>query len=200
MNEIKPRETVNAMKIISDNFESLIKQIEELRNQLRDQTNINTDLNTQNNELRKQLELTEKRALDWEQMHLDELQHRQRLEMNLADAHKAIRDQVERNQSNPQVHFAERMEALTREDIERRREEAASDYVLREAHNKAVRENVEKQSKIMQENLVLHRVNTDFNKAHHEMVIRSVDATEKQTLLMESISACLNELVSRGRL
>ena len=146
-------------------------------------------------DLKHQLVLTEKRALEWEQMHLDELQHRQRIEMNLADAHKAIRE-ITTNNENPGMTLAKRMERLASEERDFNRRRAEEDERKRDEHNAAVRENVKLQSQIMAENVVLYRVNTELNKTHHDLVVRSVESNEKQTLLMENMSECLGNIVT----
>jgi len=151
-------------------------------------------------ELKRQLELTEKRALEWEQMHLDELEQRQRLQKELEGAHNAIRDQVERNMKKPEVVVADRMEKvskeLAREEWQNRRKVEEEETRKRDAHNEAVRKSVELQSQIMQENVVLYRLNTEMNKVHQDLVVRSVESNEKQTLLMENMSECLGNIVT----
>ena len=176
MNEIKPRETVNAMKLISDDFENLIRQIEHLK---------------------KQLELTEKRALEWERMHLDELEQRKELQKQLDGAQAAIRDQVERNMAKPEVVFADRMEKVSRdlaqEEWEARRKVEIDEIAKRDAYNTAARKHMEAQTQIMQENA--HRDGERFRK-HHELVERSVISSENQTMLMQNMSECLGNIVT----
>ena len=113
MNEIKPRETINAMKIIEDNFNHLIKQIETLE---------------------RTLELTEKRALEWEQMHLEQ-----------CEINKQLRAQ------NPTATLA-RLEELTKRDQEYRFNYDTRELEKRDAHNKLMQEQTLRQSDLMRKN------------------------------------------------
>ena len=73
---------------------------------------------TKNEELTHQLELMEKRALDWEQMHLDQCEINKRLQAQ-----------------NPTATLA-RLEALTKLDQEYRRNYDTRELEKRDAHNK----------------------------------------------------------------
>lgn len=164
MNEIKPRETVNAMKIIEDNFNYLIKQ---------------------NEELRKQLELTEKRALEWEQMHLDELTQRQELQRELSLLKENMKGSL--GEGMQRLAAADRVERLAWQ----KETEAKHD-----AHNARIREQIEKQTRIQEAGHLLHAQDVKRAAEGQDYIIRSVIATEKQTLLMENISQCLSEMVA----
>lgn len=171
---------MDAIKIISDNFENLIRQIEILE---------------------RNLELTETRALEWEQMHLDELTQRKDLQMRVEGLQAALQVQLEHSRKHQENAVADRMEKVAKEisheDINHRKKWETEDAVKRDMHNAAVRESIEKQTKIMDAGLMLHAKTAANSNEQLDLIRRSVIAGEKQTLLMESISQSLIALSNR---
>lgn len=135
--------------------------------------------------LKHELDLTERRALDWEQMHLEQI-----------EINKGLRETMK---THPTTVMADRMERLTRLDWEQRREDFEKEEKKRDAHNAAMRENVEKQTKIMDANMILHARDVTRSEESLELIRRSVIASEKQTEIFSKMLPILDHIAGKIR-
>jgi len=159
--------------------------------------------------LQHQLELMEKRALDWEQMHLDQIninndlnKQNNDLRKALDEAHAAIRDQVERNMKGPKRReetIGEGLERLAREEKARTEKWQNDELVRREHHNKHMQDQVSIQTEIMKVNAEGLKIQTAQQAQGIEMTRKMIEIAERQNEILNGMMHSIEELVFRGR-
>ena len=159
--------------------------------------------------LKYQLELMEKRALDWEQMHLDQINinndlnnQNNGLRKALDEAHAAIREidkHKSLNRPKREETIGEGIERIAAEERKRIEAFQQKESELRDQHNKHMQDQVSIQTEIMKVNAEGLRIQTAQQHEGIELSKRMVEIAERQNEILNGMMHSIEELVFRGR-